>query len=208
MIVFKLEVYAFFFVFYAASAAEHAAPTNLQIIESQEAERIVQTASAVVVDSGCALIVDAAAPAHPLNALVKKQVYLWAKTAGFAAVYEGVPLSADSLNNFTLTFMPIRAQVRYQRSAEDRAVLQRLIATELLITILRPSRKVILSESKRAFFQDLIAAQNVAQLETPELSFTQGEKPKQAGALSWLEPLLVAVVTGGIVYSFYSFRSK
>ncbi len=207
-IVFKLDVYAFFFVLCTAFAAENAATTNLRIIESQVAGLLAQTCADIVPDSGCGLIMDSAVPGHPLNVLVKKQVFQWARSAGFAAVYEGVPLMADSLSNYTLTFMPIRIDVRYQTSAENRAYLQRMITTELLITILRPVRQVVLSESKQAFYQDLVVARNVAQLETPELAFTQGEKPKQARALSWVEPMLVAVVTGGIMYSFYSFRSK
>ncbi|OPZ70519.1 MAG: hypothetical protein BWY83_01602 [bacterium ADurb.Bin478] len=207
-IVFKLEVYAFFFVLCCAFAAEKEAPTNLQIIESQVADLLAQAGADIVPDSGCGLIVDSAVPGHPLNALVKKQAFQWARSAGFATVYEGVPLQADSLHHYTLTFMPVRVNVQYQTTAEDRTLLQRLITTELLITLLTPVRQVVMSENKRAFFQDQIAARNFAQLETPELAFTQGEKPKQDKALSWLEPLLVAVVTGGIVYSFYSFRSK
>ena len=207
-IVFKLELYAFFFVLCTTLAAENSATSNLQIIESQVADLLAQACADILPDSGCGLIVDSAVPGHPLNALVKKQVFQWARSAGFAAVYEGVPPQADSLNNYTLTFMPIRTSVRYQTSAKDRALLQRMITTELLITILRPVRQVGLSESKQEFFQDLIQARNVAQLETAELVFTQGEKPKQDRALSWLEPLLVAVVTVGIVYRFYSFRSR
>lgn len=207
-IVFKLEVYAFFFVLCGAFAAENKAPTNLQIIESQVADLLAQAGAGIIADSGCGLIVDSAVPGHPLNALVKKQAFEWARSAGFAAVYEGVPLQADSLQHFTLSFMPVRVNVGYQTFAKDRALLQRLITTELLLTIVKPLRQVVMSESKQASFQDLVATRDIAELETPELFFTQGEKPIQDKALSWLEPLLVAVVTGGIVYSFYSFRSK
>ncbi|NLP09607.1 hypothetical protein GX408_04325 [bacterium] len=180
----------------------------MQIIESQVADLLAQAGADIVPDSGCGLIVDSAVPGHPLNAIVKKQVFHWATSAGFAAVYEGMPLQAHSVHHYTLTFMPVRVNVRYQSAAEDRALLQRMITTELLITILRPVRQVVRSENKQAFFQDLVAARNVAQLETPELEFTRGEKPQQDKASSWLEPLLLAVVTGAIVYSFYSFRSK
>jgi hypothetical protein len=207
--VLKLELYVFLFVSSSTMIrAQEPVRANLQIIQDQLAQMITESGKTLLSDSSHSLVLHAQVPDHPLNGLVIKQLYQWAKTKGFASVYTDPVVRNQDRLYFMISFMPGQPRIQYQLVEGQRSKRTRQIVSQLDLVIQDPSLRIVLAETKKAAFQDIITIKEIQYIESPGLIFTYGEKPKE-GVLSVLfQPLLVTVATAGIIYSFYSFRSR
>jgi len=207
--VFKFAVVALLFSqLWLAAQAQDALPTNLQVIEGQLASLISQAGAALYSDSCGAVVLQEEISHHPLNAFVNKQFVQWAKARGFSAIYQGAAEGYSALRHDTFRYMPVQVQVQYQRSDSSGSALRRRVTVEVYFSLQHASGKIVFSENLLAHYQDVVREKETRSLETPALAFTHGERPASGIIATLLQPVVVAITTAGVIYSFYSFRSR
>lgn len=206
--VLKLELYAFFFVSLGVGFAASKPPqSNLQIVQRQMQQMISECGERIPVADSQRIVLRALLAYHPLNGLVKQQLYTWAAGHGFTSIYEDSTQGQDS-PGYLISFMPIRTTIRYYKLGNLGKERQRQIATELHLCVRNPGREILFSSIRSAAFQDTVMQKDIRYLEAPDLAFTRGEPPAESLAAKLFQPLLISLTTAGIIYSFYSFRSR
>jgi len=86
--------------------------------------------------------------------------------------------------------------------------LERCVEATFFIKVSDGENRVLNAVSVSDSLKDTISEKDIMHIENPMYPFTIGEKPKSKSFRTFLEPLLITIVTGGIIYSFYTFRSK
>ncbi|MBN2357253.1 hypothetical protein JXO59_14145 [candidate division KSB1 bacterium] len=119
------------------------------------------------------------------------------------------PAPPDSATGFRqIYYAPVHVSIEYKASGSVKGRMERLVQVALLLRILDDDDRVLFSQTVSHDVQDSIRRKDIHRIENPAYSFTKGEI-KSAGLLNrLLEPLLVTIVTGGIIYLFYSFRTQ
>lgn len=74
--------------------------------------------------------------------------------------------------------------------------------------ISRPEGKILWNGSKSGTKFDWISLDSINEVENENISFVKGRQIKDSEASSLLQPILISVVSGVIVYLFYSLRSR
>ncbi len=206
--VLKLELYAFLFVSLSVCfAADKPLAGNLHVMQQQLEQMISECSNSISATGSQSVILHALAAKHPLNGLVQHQIYTWLKQQGFTSVF--VDSSQDmSSAGYLISFLPVSATVRYHKINSHKKNRQRQITMELHVCVQDSAREILLSTIKTAVFQDSVSQKDIRYLETRDLVFTHGQQPEENLAARFFQPLLISLTTAGIIYSFYSFRSK
>jgi len=195
-------------VFFVNSQAQEPPASNIRIIEDQILSMIDVAGQCMWPDSVKAVWLVAESSNHPLNPLVRKQFFLWARAKGFHDIYEGPAEEKPAIPCYTFTYLPLQSKISYVKADHGQRDRVRQITSEVYFSVLEPSRKIVLAERKTATFQDSISHKEIPFIESSALAFSQGEKPKDKLISTLFQPVIVGLTTAGIIYSFYSFRSR
>ncbi len=99
----------------------------------------------------------------------------------------------------------IDQSIAYQK--EEKQNLKRTSRVELFIKIVSKDREILLSKTAVHELENTIQKSDIKRVENPELKFTVGEQSRAMWS-KLVEPIAVTVVSGTIIYLFYSFRSR
>lgn len=124
-------------------------------------------------------------------------------------VYETAP----QRNNFvSIAIQPSRIDVTYERMFREGLFgpkyVGRVVTVELSAKIVQQPRGTVhFSGSRRDEWRDTVSVSSVEKLESPFIKATQANVPDDTLVERFLEPIVVLVTTGIIVYLFYTVRS-
>lgn len=105
---------------------------------------------------------------------------------------------------FEIEVRPIEQSISYSK---HKAKLRRQVNVELYLHIKDANNKLLFSNTLKRTRSDTIKTADVKRVENLELSFTRGAQRRSfLGKIA--EPVVVSLVTGFVIYLFYSYRSK
>lgn len=141
------------------------------------------------------------------NWLIENEIFKWAKGAGFAnCVMQGSAGDDEGVSGFLLQYKNLRSLVEYSDDPGS-GKIGRTVNAELYLKLLSPSRRVLFSGIQKKTLCDEIRKKDVQRVENEKYPFTMGIR-NRAFLSKILEPTIVSIVTGGIIYLFYSYRSQ
>ena len=101
------------------------------------------------------------------------------------------------LNNVHYSAMSILSENKQNRQ----------VNIEFYFRILDSDHRILLADDIKETYSDTINVNNIKHIENNNLPFTIGNRSKSLVS-KLLEPLLVTLITGSVIYIFYSFRSN
>ena len=181
--------------------------TNLQRIE-QAIAQIIQTAlEQLQIDESAVLVIRAPKQRSGYDWLVERQIVRNAEKVGFKDVYQNS--AADGLKKYFIEYHPIDVKVRYSsEKSKDKKSLTRIVSAELFLQVTDADNKVLSSSVGQKTLRDRITKKVIQDIENPRYPFTIGITDQGHSYRRYVEPFLITAVTAGVIYSFYSFRSK
>jgi hypothetical protein len=206
---FKKAWLVWFLIFCAPIAAfPAAAETNLnsiKLIFAQMLDEILGSKSYQTIT----LLYAPAGQDQGYNWLIEEQINRAADRYKFAGIYSrSNPAQGDSGKYIQLSYRPIDLKIEYEKSKDSPGVLSRNIHCELYLQLVNENGQVLFSNSNIKNYADTIDPKQMDSIENANFVFTHGQKSGKSAFGKFLEPAMITVLTGGIVYSFYSFRSK
>ena len=144
------------------------------------------------------------------NWLIEHQIIEIAQQKGFITFYQyRKPLSDNTASVYDLTYEPVLLHVEYRPNKSlTSSNVERLITCELGIKCVDENSQVVASGIIEKSFSDIISSKDIKLVENSNYFFTIGEKNSKGMFGSLFEPIIISAITGGIIYSFYSYRSK
>ncbi len=141
------------------------------------------------------------------NWLIENEIIKWAKEVGFEKCVVGKSAEDDkSKLDYLLQYKILSLSVEYGDGLNSEEI-GRTLKAEIYLRLLAPSRQVLFSGVRKKTLHDEILKKDIQHVENEKYLFTIGEK-KQSFLSKALEPAIVSLVTGGIIYMFYSYRSQ
>ena len=116
-------------------------------------------------------------------------------------IYWQNPQNADC----ELEFQIPATLVQYT-NVDDDGVERKISATASIV--FKEGNEISASQTFEKSLLDTIKINDLQQIENSLYPFTIGEKPETGAWQKWLEPGLIIGLSAGIIYMFYSFRSK
>ncbi|NUO80337.1 hypothetical protein HUU05_09700 [candidate division KSB1 bacterium] len=127
-------------------------------------------------------------------------------------VYTQSDTNRQNIAGVAVQFKIVACEVHYRKLSKPGWFRRAPVQRKTKIAVDLDLRDV---QSSQSHFQGVLEAGRVdtlnvstEQLEVPALSFTAGVWQANENGRSWLEPALLTVATGAIVYAFYSLRSQ
>lgn len=120
--------------------------------------------------------------------------------------------AAESAGLRVCEVQPVRADVTYERVFREgwfteRKVI-RSVVVEISFKILRtPGGDVVASGLRSERFRDTIRVRDIERIETPIVKATHAELPSGSLFERLVEPLVILVSAGVVIYLFYTVRS-
>lgn len=141
------------------------------------------------------------------NWLIENEIFKWAKSAGFVnCVVQGNAREDEGVSGFLLQYKNLKSLVEYSEASVS-GKISRCVHAELYLKLLSPSRQILFSGIQKKTLCDEIRPKDVQRVENEKYPFTMGKRNRSFLA-KILEPTIVSLVTGGIIYLFYSYRSQ
>jgi len=177
-----------------------AAPvTNLQLIETTFADYFEMVLQRVDLPDSVTVV---STDTELIQQIAERQLVETLNRYGVQRVFESRTLP-DSLASVTLNVL--QQKIRYEKAKKK--TFKRKSSIDLFIKIVSPDQEILLSQTAQHAVQDTIKKSDINRVENPRLEFTVGNRPTSLW-LNIVEPVAVSLVTGMIIYSFYTFRSR
>jgi hypothetical protein len=139
------------------------------------------------------------------NWLIQTHIVRQARQIGCKNIYYG---SRPAANPHTLEFRSLSNRVSYsRREALASESVERRIETELFLAITAPGDRILHTQTYARNFTDVIPASETKKLENVRYPFTMPEGSTSLFSRLF-EPAIVTMITGFVIYSFFTFRSK
>ncbi len=114
--------------------------------------------------------------------------------------------AGDSDAPFTVIDVnPVEQAINYKKLKAKK--LQRNVDVEIFISVKGANKKLLLSRVLKQSRSDTVNVNDKKRIENPQQSFTQGSQ-RQSFIRKISEPVIVSLITGFIIYLFYSYRSQ
>ena len=192
--------------------------TNVVLLE-HVADSLIATvleANAEVLNG--AVCITNAGPRHDADWLFEQRIIAGLQHNAVMAVYvhndpDGCDtMNSDSLDLHVFEYHIGKLQILYEPSKPVSDIANPVRRTVMLMMNFRilgePEGRVLWSGTLEKHLVDTVDQETIPSLEDEHMRFTQGsyvQADKEAGIL---QPILVATVTGVVVYLFYAFRSR
>jgi hypothetical protein len=105
-----------------------------------------------------------------------------------------------------LFYAPLELTIRYESAADGRTI--RHASGRLFVKYHNTRGDLLFAREMTGSSVDTVARNKLAALEDPGYPFTVGRTNPRGGVKRFLEPVVLTLITGGIIYLFYSFRSN
>jgi len=141
--------------------------------------------------------------------LIEQQFVKSARDAGFITLVQSEgSTNLDKEKIIIAAYRSVLNNVNYTAmSLLPENNLYRQVNIEFYVKISDSDHRVLFSDDFKEVFSDTIKVNNIKNIENNNLPFTIGNRSKSLVS-RLLEPLLVTLITGSIIYIFYSFRSN
>ncbi|HPG38034.1 MAG TPA: hypothetical protein PLP19_06480 [bacterium] len=184
-------------------------PSNLQVFQNLFRAGFMETLLVGEKPDSSELYFINSGTNRDLNWLVNEQFFSAAQSSGFENIYQVIaPVGLNNGKNYFTEFRPLEQKIEYVAApglSRDRCL--RTATINMFVQVTAPDQQVIFSGSRQMTGVDTILVRQIDKLENPEFLFTIGAKSKSFIS-GLVEPVLVMVITGIVIYIFYSFRSK
>lgn len=107
-----------------------------------------------------------------------------------------------------LAYVPVEMDILYEAAGSSGRRIIRTVKSRLHLKYLNSSGELLFSRELAGSACDTLARDQIAALEDPAIPFTIGKRPQPSRLRRMAEPAILALITGGIIYLFYSFRSN
>jgi len=183
--------------------------SNLQVIEQLTADLVQTALKALDNTEGQALILRSSVPAKGGVWLIEKQIVAWARENGITAVFQADSLVNPHVQGLRIEYLPIEMKVSYQGGdtlAEGRTARSASVAFYMKATT--ADHRIVFAEQFAKSKTDTIRTSEMQQLDNSLFAFAHAEKNRRSFFSTIVEPLIITIATGGVIYIFYTFRSK
>ena len=177
--------------------------TNLEVLE-QQYENMFKDAFSRIALTDTNGVIEKPNAGLDYSWLIEKYALLALTQAGIQNVYLGnAPGKVEQV--LQLKYTPVSQLITYQK-AQAKSV-ERTCEIELHLELVDSQQKVLFSESLKESYQDTLKKRDIKSVENVELAYTHGRQ--QGSLLSKIyEPILISVITGMVIFLFYSYRSQ
>lgn len=163
------------------------------------------------VNPGIDVVISSLEKTNPNNWFIEDRLVA-ALTAPDRTIYLNPERATAVLKDSAAVRIEYRLQsmgVKYQDSSESPAMMRRKGHLNLFLRIIGvPSGGVTWSGNLDSTDTQLLRAEDISGIENQSIPFTVGQMVDDKEHASILQPLLVSVATGVIVYLFYALRSR
>ncbi len=183
--------------------------SNLQVIEQLAAELVHTALKDLHNTDSTALILSSPALAKDGSWLIEKQVMLWARDNGFAKIFQADSVANPRVQGLKIEYLPIESKVRYRAGDSLSAdTITRSATVKFYMKAMTPDHRIVFAEEFSKNKIDTIRTSEVEQVENALFPFACTDKKKRGFFSAIVEPLIITIASGGVIYVFYSFRSK
>jgi hypothetical protein len=141
-----------------------------------------------------------------INWLIEEQIFQWAHDSHFQSVFKYQPnQTSPAPTGYLIEYSSVSNSLQYDKcppTTKHRVI--RKIQSELHLALTGADKGILVSQTLSFAFHDTVNVKEIHELENPRYPFTIAPYKRSL----YFEPLLVSIVTGTIIYFFYSFRSK
>ncbi len=176
-------------------------PTNLRVLEQMYfdiCQDVIE--SRRLADSS--YVIEKSATESQINWLIEKQFFLCLNESGIKHVYSGAD---DEKNAARISYQSVEQRIFYRPLAGKN--VERHIDVQMQVRFIDSNKTILKDEIFSNAFKDTLAAKEITKVENPKLAFTLGERNRPFFKKIY-EPILVSLLTGWIIYLFYSYRSQ
>lgn len=135
------------------------------------------------------------------NWLIEKQFFNCLTQAGFKNIYSGAQLS-DATH---ISYESVQQRIYYHNIPDKK--VERHVDVQLHVRCVDSKKIILKDEIITRTFTDTITAKEIKTVENIKFPFTKGEQ-KRSFLKKMYEPVLLTLLTGWIIYLFYSYRSQ
>ncbi len=142
----------------------------------------------------------------PSTWIMEQHLHRWIQEKGCNQIFTSRPDSISSY--YQIDYQPVSNQVHYKVHPADSDSLLRTLWVKCYLRLTHPDNRLIVSTTQVDSITDIIGPDELERIENSQLPYTQGEKPENRNWRRFVEPTIVSVITGVVIYSFYSLRSR
>ena len=177
--------------------------TNLDVLESIYASLFRNAiAHLSLIDSAVSVRVNGVDGGY--NWLLEAKLLDALRSSGIQkTILHSLPNVCDSLEE--IACQPISKKIVY--SKVDSKIITRTIKVELHVRVKNNHDELLFSKILTETRADTLPRRKISTIENPDLDFTHGEM-KESFWSKTAQPIVVSLITGFIIYLFYSYRSK
>lgn len=180
-------------------------PTNVEQYETLYPQMFDHVFSPVELNESLPVVLNRTI-STPSTWIMEQQLYRWIQGKGFNQIFTSRPDSI--LSYYRIDYQPVSSRVQYDVYPTDSDSLQRTLRLECYLRLTHPDNRLTVSTTQVDSITDIIGRDELERIENSQLPYTQGEIPENRNWRRFLEPTLVSVLTGVVIYSFYSLRSR
>ncbi len=137
-----------------------------------------------------------------LNWVFENASYRFATELGFDRIYQG---QSDRKNLWQLYYKPIECTILYEKHSKS---LRRTVHLRVYLKVVNPEQEIVYADAVSNDLIDHINKNDLKSIENEHLPFTIGTGIKKGGFVKLLQPIIISLLTAGIVYTFDSYRSQ
>lgn len=192
------------FVSIAASASTHEQPaTNLDVLESVYASLFNNALGRVSFRDSVAAV-RAVGIESSYSWLLEAQLLEALRTFGIRkTILRSKATEGDSL--IDISYRPINKKIVYSKINSKK--IERTISAALHLRIQKSNGALLFSKILKETKVDTLPRSKIGLIENADMEFTHGQMTKSFLS-SMVQPVVVSLITGFIIYLFYSYRSK
>ena len=149
-----------------------------------------------------------------INSLNKENQCNWVIENEFVKklMFSGVDIlingTSNTKFNYLIEFSIVNFNVKYFPTSEKKTVQRKQIVSLDIRALHGQNGKVIFVKRFTKQFVDSVRIENISKIENQNFPFTAAKIPVNLGLKKYLEPFIVLLTSVGIIYMFFSLRSK
>lgn len=201
----KNEFYIVLVIFCAAGAlhSNDEPLSNLSLLQSLYEELLNDVLAEIdLVDS--VAVIKKPQVRNEYNWLIESAIFQQLQERGLEHIYIN-PDTVIEKRFVEFGYQSLQQAIDYKKLKSKK--IQRQINAKMNVTVLSQSGEIFASQVEQKTKTDTLSKADFSHIENKNYAFTRGEK-KQTLLGKVKEPVIVSIITGFIIYLFYSYRSK
>ncbi len=192
-------------LFMALPALAQEPPSNLELVRRIMEQQLAEVEPRMALADSSLLCYGSPAPQAAWDWLFERVVF---ERLGERRALRLRRADAAAAERPFLYYVPVDLNIRYESAGGSGRRIIRTVASRLHLNYLDGSGELLFSGELNGSVSDTLARSQIAAVEDQGLPFTIGKRPQSSLLRRMAEPVVMALVAGGIMYLFYSFRSN